>query len=346
MMVSFKWQKTEGKMKKIVSLLLAMVLVVGTLTACGSKSEPAKTGLAVVTSVGKSASAGEEDGLAQADSTIVAVLVGADGKILACDIDAAQTKVNFSAEGKLLTDVASTFKSKQELKTEYGMNAASSIGKEWNEQADAFAAYVVGKTIEEVKSIAVTEEGVPTDADLAATVTLKVGGFIAAVEKAVANAKEIGANSDDVLGLAVNTDIAKSTDATAEEAGLVQVYSTYSVVTKDSKGKVTSCLIDASQANVNFDATGVITTDLTVAPATKQELGADYGMKKASAIGKEWNEQADAFAAYVVGKTADEVSGIALDGEGLAADADLISSVTVHIGPFIQVVGKALANAK
>ena len=189
MMVSFKWQKTEGKMKKIVSLLLAMVLVVGTLTACGSKSEPAKTGLAVVTSVGKSASAGEEDGLAQADSTIVAVLVGADGKILACDIDAAQTKVNFSAEGKLLTDVASTFKSKQELKTEYGMNAASSIGKEWNEQADDFAAYVVGKTADEVSGIAVDGEGLAADADLISSVTVHIGPFIQVVGKALANAK-------------------------------------------------------------------------------------------------------------------------------------------------------------
>ena len=178
-------------MKKIVSLLLAMVLVVGTLTACGSKSEPAKTGLAVVTSIAKSASAGEEDGLAQADSTIVAVLVGADGKILACDIDAAQTKVNFSAEGKLLTDLASTFKSKQELKTEYGMNAASSIGKEWNEQANALTAYFVGKTADEVAAIAVDAEGVVTVEDLKTSVSVYIDEYLASFAKAVANAVEV-----------------------------------------------------------------------------------------------------------------------------------------------------------
>lgn len=334
-------------MKKIVALLLCMTLAAGTLAACGGeKAEAAKTGLAVNTSIAKSKPAGEEDGLAQADSTVAAVLVGADGKILACKIDAAQTKINFSAEGKLLTDISSTFKSKQELGPDYGMASASSIGKEWNEQADAFAAYAVGKTVDELKGVAVNEEGVPTEADLTASVTIHVGDYIAAIEKAVANAKDLGAKSTDKLGLAVSTEISKSKDATAEEAGLAQAYSTYSVVTTGADGKITSCYIDASQSNINFDAAGAITSDLADTPATKQELGNDYGMKAASGIGKEWFEQADAFSSYVTGKTASEVTGISVNEEGLAADADLISSVTVHVAPFISIVEKAAANAK
>ena len=349
-------------MKKVITLMLSMVLLLGVLSACGEKKEEpaasatpeatqaseatAKTGLAVISSIEKSkAPAGADDGLAQADSLVVAVLVGEDGKILACDLDAAQTKINFSAEGKILTDLATTFKSKQDLGTEYGMAKASAIGKEWNEQANAFAAYVVGKTVDEVKGIAVNEEGVPTDADLTSSVTIHIGDFIAAVEKAVANAKDLGAKSTDKLGLAVSTEISKSKDATAEEAGVAQAYSTYSVVTTDTDGKITSCYIDASQSNVNFDTAGVITADLTVAPKTKQELGFDYGMAKASAIGKEWFEQADAFAAYALGKTAAEVKGIAVSAEGYAADEDLISSVTVHVGPFIAIVEKAATNA-
>ena len=31
------------------------------------------------------------------------------------------------------------------------MKRASSIGKEWNEQANAFADYVIGKTLDEIK---------------------------------------------------------------------------------------------------------------------------------------------------------------------------------------------------
>ncbi len=352
-------------MKKLFAILFGMSLVVGSLAGCGQAektpetnqpetSQPetetdaaaAKTGLAVITTVEKSTPAGEKDGLAQTDSTVVAVLVGQDEKILACQIDAAQTKVNFSADGKLVTDLGSTIKSKQELGSEYGMEKASAIGKEWNEQADAFAAYVVGKTIDEVKGIAVNEEGYPTEADLTSSVTLNLGGFIAGVEKAVSNAQDMGANSTDALGLAVSTEISKSKEATADEAGLAQVDSTYAVVTKDASGKITGSYVDMSQSKVAFDAKGAITSDLTDETQTKQELGDAYGMKKASAIGKEWFEQSNAFSDYVKGKTIEEVNGIAIDDAGLAADSDLVSSVTVHVAPFIEIVEKAEVNAK
>lgn len=358
-------------MKKSMSLLLSLALVVTMFTACGKSNETsdatkevttattaapettapadttatAKTGLAVVSSIAKSANVGDADGLAETDSTVVAVLVGQDGKILDCKIDVAQTKINFSGEGKLLTDVATTFKSKQELGAEYGMGAKSGIGKEWFEQANAFADYVVGKTVDEVKGIAVNEEGVSTEADLTSSVTIHIGDFVAAIDKAVATAQDLGATSTDKLGLGISTDMAKSTDATADAEGLAQAYSYYTAVTTGADGKITSCLLDASQGNVNFDTKGVITTDLTKAPQTKQELKDAYGMKAKSKIGKEWFEQANSFATYVTGKTVDEVKGIALSAEGTATDADLVSSVTVHIGPFIAVVEKAVANA-
>ena len=240
--------------------------------------------------------------------------------------------------------MATEFKSKQELGTEYGMLKASGIGKEWNEQADAFAAYVIGKTVDEVKGIAVNDQGVAADADLASSVTVHVGDFIAVVEKAVNNAQELGAADGDKLGLGVATNIAKSKDA-GEEAGLAQAYSNYAAVTTDASGKITSCAIDASQSNVNFDAKGALTSDLAGALQTKQELGAAYGMSGASSIGKEWFEQANALAVYVTGKTIDEVKGIALTDEGTPADADLASSVTVHIGDYTNVIDKAVANA-
>ena len=69
-------------------------------------------------------------------------------------------------------------------------------------------------------------------------------------------------------------------------------------------------------------------------------------MAKASSIGKEWNEQAAAFAQYVLGKTVDEVKGIAVNEEGVATDADLTASVTVHIAPFVANIEKAAQFAK
>ncbi len=333
-------------MKKFLAMLLSVAMVMSLLVACSSGGAPLKTGLAVVSSLAKSANASAEaEGVAQTDSLIAAVLVDKDGKIVDCKIDAAQTKIKFSTEGKLTTDVASTFKTKNELGTEYGMTSASGIGKEWNEQAAAFAKYCVGKTVAEVKGIAVNEEGKAGDADLAASVTVHIGDFIEAVAQAANTATDKGAKKGDKLGLAITTDISKSSDATADAEGLAQSYSNIAVVSLGKDSKITSCIIDAIQGNVNFSATGEISTDLTVAPQTKQVLKDAYGMKKASAIGKEWYEQADAFAAYCVGKSAADVKGIALTDQGLAADADLAASVTVHVGPFIANVDKAAANA-
>jgi hypothetical protein len=363
----------ELVMKKIIGLIMSLVLAIVALTACGQgsnqtppKGQPnqnnggttdgtnggtaaggaLRTGLGVVTSVASSADAGEKDGLAQTDSTVAAVLVDADGKIVALKLDAAQTKINFSSDGKIVTPLDTVFKTKQEKKDEYGMKKASGIQKEWYEQADAFAAYATGKTLAELKGIALNEEGKATDAELSSSVTIHVTDFIAAIEKAVNNAQDLGAKAGDKLGLGIVTAIDDSTDATADKEGLAQAYSTYTVATFGADGKITSSIIDASQSKVNFDASGKLTTDVKTAEVkTKDELGEAYGMKKASGIKKEWNEQAAAFAAYVKGKTVDEVKGIALS-EGKPADAELSSSVTIHVTDFITVIEKAAQNAK
>ncbi len=69
------------------------------------------------------------------------------------------------------------------------MRKASSIDKEWNEQADFFAKYIVGKNLDEVKGIAVNEEGVPTEEDMTSSVTIHVGDFMTILEKAYNTAK-------------------------------------------------------------------------------------------------------------------------------------------------------------
>ena len=357
-------------MKKIVSVWIALSLVV--FAGCSSNvpsssapppassapassapaaSTPAvgqdglKTGLAVISNVADSTDADEKEGLAKTDSTIVAVTVDGDGRIVKCVIDGVQTSINFSKEGKILTDKSLTPPTKNELGAEYGMAKASGIGKEWNEQAAAFADYVTGKTVDEIKGIAMNDKGAPADADLAASVTIRIGVFIGAIEKAVSYAQETGAQSGDRLGLGTITNIAKSTDAGAEE-GLAQAYSTYTAVTVDAAGKISSCYIDGSQCNVNFDTTGKITSDIKAQQKTKNELGDAYGMRKASSIGKEWNEQAAAYARYVTGKTVDEIKGIAVNEKGAPTDADLAASVTIGIQGFNQVIEKAVATAK
>lgn len=349
-------------MKKIIALLLTLSLVFA-VTACGSNDkkeeetkgtnngsvagESVKTGFAVITTAGKSTDAGEAAGLAQTDSTVAAVTIGADGKIIDCVIDGAQTKINFDGTGAITTDLSTIFTSKLEMGEEYGMKKASTIGKEWNEQATALAEYVKGKTLEEVKGIAMDDGGKATDSDLLSSVTVSIAGHIDAIEKAVNNAKDLGAKADDKLGLGITTNIAKSKNAAGEEAGIAQAYSMYGAVTFDKDGKITSAILDGSQTNINFDATGKLTTDLATAEfKTKDELGAEYGMKKASNIGKEWNEQAAAFAKYAVGKTLSEIKGIEFTEEGDIADEDLASSVTISVGDFMTVIERASIVAK
>ncbi len=330
-------------MKKVTALILAFMLVLGLTAISVSAEGELKTGLAAVTSLASSkAAAADADGLAQTDAQVVAVTVDQDGKIVECVIDAIQAKIAFGADGSLKTDVATTFKTKNELGADYGMVKASGIGKEWFEQAAALAEYVKGKTVDEVLAIGVDDEKHPTDADLTSSVTMKIDSYVAAIAKAAQNAQSIGAGAGDKLGLGIVTDMHQSKAATADAAGSAQSYSFMTAVTYNDQGVITSCIMDALQGTVAFDAKGQITSDVSVAPQTKNELGDAYGMKKASGIGKEWFEQAAGFAQYVLGKTAEQVTGIKLTDDGKAAEADLASVATVTVTPMIQAVLKAL----
>ncbi len=330
-------------MKKIAALVLALILVAGLMTISVSAEGELKTGLAAVTSLTSSKSAtADADGLAQTDAAVVAVTVDQDGKIVDCVIDAIQAKINFGADGSLKTDISTIFKTKTELGADYGMAKASPIGKEWFEQAAALAEYVKGKTVDEVLAIAVNEDKQPTGADLTASVTIKIGSYLEAIVKAAQNAQAIGAGAGDKLGLGIASDMHMSKAAAADAAGSAQSYSFMTAVTYNDQGVVTSCIMDALQGTVAFDAAGQITSDVSAAPQTKNELGEAYGMKKASAIGKEWNEQAAGFAAFVVGKNAEQVTGIQLTEDGKAADADLASVASVTVSEMQAVVLKAL----
>lgn len=360
-------------MKKKIALLLGLVLTVSSLAVgCGNAKDENKapenktednktednktednntvaegglrTGLAVSTNVsGSKEAAADAEGEAKADMTIAAVTVDSEGKIVECIIDGIQGTVKFDAAGKVTSDLAEV-KTKNELGADYGMVAFGGAVAEWNEQAAAFAAYCVGKTADEVTGMEITEDGKAADADLAATCTINVQGFQAVVAQAVANATDLGAKAGDKLGFGAITSVANSADA-GEKDGVAEVNTTISVLTVNGEGKISSAVIDGVQAKVSFDAAGKITSDLAAAVKTKNELGADYGMVAYGGAKAEWNEQAAAYAAYAVGKTADEVNATAVT-EGVPSDADLAASVTIHIADFNNVITKAFNSAK
>lgn len=352
--------------KKSLSLLLAAFMAVSLLTSCSGRvvsvgesasgtetpesggntevpdgTTPVKTGLSIVTDLsGSTGAAPDADGIAQADITLVAVTVDDAGVIDQCVIDMVQAKIRFGADGVLLTDPSTEFPGKNELGRDYGMHQASSIGKDWSEQAAALADYVKGKTLDEVTGIAVDESGKAISADLTASVTISIGDFLGGIQDAVTKAAHLGAQKGDTLKLEVITTMSGSTSASADAPGAAQVSASIAAVTLGD-GTITSCHVDAVQAAVSFDAVGQITSDLAAHVPSKNELGRDYGMHQASSIGRDWSEQAAAFSQYVTGKTLAEAAGIAVNESSKAADADLAASVTIAIGDFLALLAKA-----
>lgn len=311
-------------------------------------SEQVKTGLGVITLADDSQNAGDGDGTVSVQASAAAVAVDSKGVITGCIFDELQVKVPFSKDGRIIADKDMDILTKNQLGDEYGMKQASGIGKEWYEQADAFARYVTGKTLEEVKGIKVSEEGRAQEEDLAASVTISIGGLITVLEKAVENAESLGAEKGDLLGIWVDSSIDNSLDA-SEEDGVAALESLYTAITVKRKpgaeDKLTSCIIDGTQANIYFNKNGQITSNLKEEIKTKNELKDEYGMKAVSGIKKEWYEQAGAFSAYVTGKTKDEIDRIETKDDR-AEDVDLRASVTIKIEDFMDNIEDAMEHIK
>ena len=348
-------------MKKISALLLASVMMAGMLTGCTGvpvaidmqkpSDEPVKeevvaadgtalkTGLSVVASQSAEGASAEANGTVATDVSVIAVTVDDNGVIDSCVIDAVQGKISFDAKGQLAAEVTE-IPSKNELGENYGMKQFSPIGKEWNEQAAAVAAYAEGKTVEELKNGAIDETGAVKDADLASSATIYIGGFISGIEDAANQAEHLGAVKGDQLVLTTINSGAGSSSATAEAEGSASVTSNIAAVTF-GKDVITSCIIDAVQSKAAFGVDGVVVGEASTNVPSKNQLGEAYGLKQFSGIGKEWNEQAAAFCEYVTGKTAKEVAGIALTETAAPAEADLASSVSIAIGDFMALIEKA-----
>ena len=293
-----------------------------------------KTGLAIVTNISKSASAtAEANGKAEFDVTVVAVTVDDEGVIHNCIIDSIGATSEFSAEGVPVAPGVAEVKTKREKGFDYGM-VASGSKYEWFEQAEALAQFAVGKTVEQVKG------GYGDDVDLATTASIYLGGYVAGIEAAAANAKSIGAEAGHELKMAV----CASLETSVKDVGGVAQLNLDAVALTVNGDVITSCTIDSLQAAVEFDGTGTITTDLNEAPKTKNEKGFDYGMVayNASKIGLEWFEQVVNFCSYVCGKTAAEVAAIAVNEDDKPTDVDLAAECSIAVADFQGLIAKAI----
>ena len=151
-----------------------------------------KTGLGVVVSPSISEKTEEKGPSAQMNTSFIVVALDAEGKVAAAQLDVAQQKVAFDLEGKVSGET--DLRTKVEKGDDYGMRGVSSIGKEVGEQYAALTEWMVGKTTAEVSGMATYKRddnhtAVPDVEELKASCTVTVGDYLAAFDKAVANAK-------------------------------------------------------------------------------------------------------------------------------------------------------------
>ena len=96
-------------MNKIISVILVTLLAISCLAACGRKApvdQPANTlkfGMGTSSAYGKMADAdGDTNGSSTISTTVAAVLLDADGKIVKCAVDAIDGKVEYTSNGELV----------------------------------------------------------------------------------------------------------------------------------------------------------------------------------------------------------------------------------------------------
>ena len=137
--------------------------------------------------------------------------------------------------------------------------------------------------------------------------------------------------------------IAPSAANAGEKAGKAQVDVTVCTVELDGD-KIVSVTWDTVQCKAAVTAKGEVTIPETF--TSKKDLKDNYGMKGASAIGREWYEQLAALEEYAVGKTVADITGMALTDKGAAAVEELTSSCTVAMAPYQQALAAAAAKAQ
>ena len=308
-------------------------------------AEGLRLGFGAIVTTGHSADA--KDGkptTAESYTYYAAVLIDGESRIQNVWIDAVVHNATIDDKGAITSDIKALGATKRELGDAYGMKKASAIGKEWWEQADALEAFFVGKTVAEIDAAAV-EGDKKVFVDLKTSSTFGPAKYVEALKKAVAAAEKATPTAATKLGFGTVITADKSANATADKDGQFQSYTSLAVAAIDDSGKVLDTWIDAVVHGITFDKTGKLTADLTALGATKRELGDAYGMKKASAIGKEWWEQADALEAYLEGKTVEEIKALPTEGDKKTF-VDLKSSSTFGPGHYIEALEKAVAQAQ
>ena len=327
-------------MKRFISVSLAILMVLSlvSLVGCGDKKETSsgeglKFGMGVYNYFGENSSATEEkNGKGEVVSTVAAVLLDKNNKILSADIDSVSATVEFTSTGTAVP--ASEFKTKRELGDNYGMVAYGGAKNEWYKQVDNFETLVKGKSLDEVKAMMV-EGGKGNDDVVKAGCTIVVADFVKALEKAFDNAADCIASSKDSVNVAMIASQGENSAATAEADGSNGVVVTVAATAVDSNKKVTAAANDELNVEFAFDSTGALKTDANATIDTKFEKGDSYGMVAYGGAKKEWFQQAEVLNKACIGKTSKEISALAAK-DGTATEELQTAGCTIAVSDMVK----------
>ena len=146
-------------MKRIISAVCAVAMML-MVTACGDGTPPAtnnstdyKIGTASYTHTNDTYGYTEgKNGQSAVSTTYVAAVFDNGGKIVKVMIDEVETRTAFDSAGQLAGYTGNEVVSKKELGDNYGMKAASGIGKEWYQQVETLEKWLEGKDIRAISS--------------------------------------------------------------------------------------------------------------------------------------------------------------------------------------------------
>lgn len=319
-------------MKRWIALVLCCGLLL-CLTACGGDKE--NSGSSAPSGTERKIGLGSIHTLTMKDTsnavlktTAAAVVLDKNGKIIDCVLD----EIAFTVPLKdgVAQEVADLTTKREKgdsyIPTAEEVGGSATTTDSWEDQVEDFCDFVEGKTHSELSGLATTDG----KSDQIEGCDLIITDFIQAVVRASEEAKPASVGAGNDLELALTAHKAETT------ADKPQYDIELAAVTLDEGERLTGCMTDTLQAKLTI-AEGIFSS-MSGGLESKRQMGDGYGMKAASAIKREWYEQADAFDTYAVGKTASELSSTKLDAEG---KTDAISGCTVAVSAMLQNVVKA-----
>ena len=320
-------------MKKFLAILMVLCLAVALVACNGDTSADKETDPAddTVAEANYSLSIAVDDGFGKVSKSKVtnitlAIVFDDAGKIVAARFDSVEASLKVT-EGELTT--SDRFTTKVEKGEEYtGMNAGS-----WEQQADAFEKFLVGKTAAEVAAMTFVADG--ADAGLVAGCTMKssMPVFQELVAKAAAYENKVAFKTAEAvtLGLAID---AKLSGSVEDGAKVVADFAAVAI----AGDKVVASMLDSAEATYAFEYnTEDEKYDITATfKGTKNEQGDAYDAYKPMPSGR-WYAQAQTYANTAVGKTAAELANLSTEA---------ITGCSIYTGGYKAAIVRAAGYAR